>query len=116
MSRRVIRRSAGWLLFVLLVVLVAGPAIALAAAVAAVAAVWASSVRAPARVNLRVAVALMAAAPLVWLGTNWARLDTVSPELATASPWPGRVAAMALVFGSAGLIEQVLGSARHDEQ
>lgn len=111
-----IRRSAGWLLFVLLVVLVAGPSIALAAVAAVVAAVSASSGRAPARVNLGVAVALMATTPLVWLGTNWARLDTVSPELATASPWPGRLAAMALVFGSVGLIEQMLGSARHDEQ
>jgi hypothetical protein len=63
---------------------------------------------------LALGAALMVGVPFVWLVENASRLDQVSFELVTASPWPSRMALVALVVVAVALTFDLLVSDNHD--
>jgi hypothetical protein len=52
---------------------------------------------------------LMAVVPVVWLSSNWSRLGSLSPQLVTLAPWPGRLAGAALTLVAFGLLLELVG-------
>lgn len=52
---------------------------------------------------------LMAVVPFVWLGSNWTRLGSLSPQLVTLAPWPGRLAGAALTLVAFALLLELAG-------
>lgn len=96
MIRRVVWSVAG----VVTAGFVAGRWPALAAALLAGAYLlgWAGS-----RLMTWLAVACMAAVPVAWVVGNWPRRHYISPDLVSHTPWPSRLAAIALVAGSLAL-------------
>lgn len=61
---------------------------------------------------LTLALAMLAAVPVVWLVSNRTRFGRASPDLVTQAPWPGRLALVALTLLCVGVALDVLASGR----
>jgi len=94
-------RVGRWAVVAAAAYLMAGIPVGVAAAVLAVWHLW----RPPRpAVLLAASVAVLALVPVVWIAGNADRLGAASPQVVSGNPWPGPMAALALLLLVVGVV------------